>query len=135
MSASRFAPLRKRRNELIELFGAALSANVFANRFMFHPEDLPKIAEESADCFLAFAESNDPEPAYAFGDSVERRGVGDSPLVALFLKLQQFCGSALPGGDTALKRELDGIVERFATSFISGFGEGAPAGVFCAIGR
>lgn len=122
MSGSRFATLRERRDELVEVLGAALSTNVFANRFMFHPEELPTVAREATDSFLAFVDSEDGDAARALGDSLERRGLGDSSQIALLLRLHQFCASIPTNDDSADAKGLLTLVERFAASLVSGFG-------------
>ncbi|HUX20925.1 MAG TPA: hypothetical protein VMW69_06770, partial [Spirochaetia bacterium] len=123
MNTSQFAPLQRRRDELVEVFGAVLSANVFANRFIFHPQDLPAVAEEAAECFLAFVDAEDSQTVRALGDSLERRGLGDVSEVALLLKLQQFCAALPLEDEPGLRQELQGAVERFANALVSGFAE------------
>lgn len=121
MSVLRFAALAQRKRELVELIADALTANAFANRFTLHPEDLPKIAEDAANRILHLLETEDPEGAFAFGDSLEHRGLAASSAMALLFKTRQFCSNALAGGEPALLEEVFSLFERLATSLISGF--------------
>lgn len=121
MNDSRYAALHERREELVEVLGEALAVHVFANRFMFHPEELPAITSEIADSFLAFIESQDAAPVRELGDSLERRGLGDGAQTALLLRLARFCTSALPDGDAEESQQLLTLIERFAVSLVSGF--------------
>ncbi len=122
MSASRFPSLRERTQELAGALGQILSSSAFANRYMLHPDELPKVAAEIAESFLGFLDSSRPESISALGQSLERRGLSEGSLLALLPKLRQFCWRNLSAGDPKLHEEAGNLLDRWLIAVISGFG-------------